>query len=83
MRSFYHLPKLDAHTCIRDMTEADRLYGTQSSTPIGVYVVLAECYRMVGRDSDNDAACEKANRIAPITAIDRLDAADRKRTCGK
>ena len=76
-------PRLNAQTCITDMNKAEGLYAAQGRTPLGVYVALAECYGMAEQDANKNSACEKAKKIAPVTAIDRLDAADRKRICGK
>ena len=74
-------PRLKAQTCISDLNEAERLYAAQGSTPLGVYVALADCYRMARRDADKNLACEMAKKIQPVTAADRLDEAVRKKMC--
>ena len=75
-------PQLDAKTCIRDMREAERLYAAQGTTLLGVYVVLADCYKMAGRDAEKNGTCEKAKKIVPATAADRLDSSHMKSVCG-
>ena len=74
---------MDEKTCIRDMSEAERLYVAQGTPRLGVYVVLADCYRLAGQGAEKEAACVKAKKLEPVTASDRMDAADRIGACGQ
>ena len=81
------MPKLDAMSCIEDLTKAkplfEKAHTTEREFTLASHVLLAKCYNQIGNQEKVVEECEKANKISAVTAQDRVAKYDIHSVCAR